>query len=86
VKQAYIRYIKNNEGLANYNPEFLRKLEELNRSVNANFKKRNISLLEFIDQQRSFISTKLQEIELKQNYLDSVNELNFLVGETIIEE
>jgi len=86
VNQAYNRYVKNNEGLANYNPEFLRKLEELNKSVNVNFKKRNISLLEFIDQQRSFISTKLQEIELKQNYLDSVNELNFLVGETIIED
>ncbi len=86
VSQAFQKYKKNNEGLANYNDDFLKKLEELNKQVNINFKKRNISLLEFIDQQRIFITTKLQEIELKQNYLDSVNELNFLVGESIIEE
>jgi cobalt-zinc-cadmium efflux system outer membrane protein len=86
VVQAVQKYKKNNEGLANYNDDFLKKLEELNKQVNINFKKRNISLLEFIDQQRIFITTKLQEIELKQNYLNSVNELNFLVGEPIIEE
>jgi cobalt-zinc-cadmium efflux system outer membrane protein len=86
VSQAYQKYIKNSEGLSNYDPKFLNKLDELNKSVNVNFKKRNISLLEFIDQQRNFITTKIQEIELKQNFLDSVNELNFLVGEPIIEE
>ncbi len=86
VSQAYQKYKLNNEGLANYNADFINKLDELNKQVNLNFKKRNISLLEFIDQQRSFITTKIQEIELKQSYLDSVNELNFLVGEPIIEE
>jgi cobalt-zinc-cadmium efflux system outer membrane protein len=86
VSQAYQKYKRNNVGLANYNADFISKLDELNKQVNLNFKKRNISLLEFIDQQRTFITTKIQEIELKQNYLDSVNELNFLVGESIIEE
>ncbi len=86
VNQAYQKYVKNNDGLLNYNPGFLNKLYELNSSINSNFKKRNITLLEFIDLQRSFVSTKLQEIELKQNFLDSVNELNFLVGQSIIEE
>ena len=42
-------------------------------------------VLEFIDYQRIYISTNIQLIELRQQFLNSVNNLNFSVGETVIE-
>lgn len=85
VMAAYVRVQHNTEGIQTYTPEFMENLRIINNSVNQNFEKRNISLLEFIDQQRIFITTNLQLIELKQQYLDSVNDLNFSVGTQVIE-
>ena len=85
VVAAYNRYKNSNTGLANYSPELLDRLTQLNQSTNENFQKRNISLLQFIDYQRIFILTNTQLIELKQQYLNNVNELNFAVGTNIIE-
>jgi len=85
VRAAYNRYKSSNTGLANYNSEFLERLRQLNQGTNENFQKRNISLLQFIDQQRIFIQTNIELIELKQLYLNNVNELNFYVGTNIIE-
>ncbi len=85
VVAAYNRYKNSNTGLTNYSPELLDRLKQLNSSTNENFKKRNISLLQFIDYQRIFILTNIQLIELKQQYLNNVNELNFAVGTNIIE-
>lgn len=85
VYAAYNRYRSSNAGLANYNNQFLDRLSELKQTTNQNFQKRNISLLQFIDQQRIFIRTNIQLIELKQQFLNNVNELNFAVGITLIE-
>lgn len=85
VTAAFNRYQSSNTGLAGYEPEFLDQLTQLNRNTNENFQKRNISLLQFIDQQRIYIQTNIQLIELKQQLLNNVNELNFSVGTTIIE-
>ena len=85
VAAAYNRYKNSSAGLVNYKTDFLDKLKDLNQSNNENFQKRNIGLLQFIDQQRIFIQTNIQLIELKQQYLNNVNELNFAVGTNIIE-
>jgi len=85
VVSAYNRYKNSNTGLANYSPELLERLKQLNTSTNENFQKRNISLLQFIDYQRIYILTNTQLIELKQQFLNNVNELNFAVGTNIIE-
>lgn len=85
VSAAYNRYKNANSGLANYNADFIDRLNSLNRSTTENFQKRNISLLQFIDQQRIYIQTNIELIELKQLYLTNVNELNFYVGTNIIE-
>lgn len=85
VVAAYNRYKTSNAGLVNYSPELLERLNDLNKSTNENFQKRNISLLQFIDYQRIFILTNTQLIELKQQYINNANELNFAVGTNIIE-
>ena len=85
VVAAYNRYRSSNSGLANYKPEFLNQLNDLNKSTNENYQKRNIGLLQFIDQQRIFILTNIQLIELRKQYLNNVNELNFTIGTTLID-
>ena len=85
VQAAYNRYKSSNAGLANYTPLFLERIKDLNIATNENFQKRNISLLQFIDHQRIYILTNIQLIELKQQYLNNVNDLNFYVGQTLID-
>lgn len=85
VIAAFNQYKKNYEGLTNYTDEYLNSLAQLNRNTNTYFQKRDISLLEFIDYQRIYISTNIQLIELRQQFLNSVNNLNFSVGETVID-
>lgn len=85
VIAAFNQYKKNYEGLTNYTDEYLNNLAQLNRNTNTYFQKRDISLLEFIDYQRIYISTNIQLIELRQQFLNSVNNLNFSVGETVID-
>jgi cobalt-zinc-cadmium efflux system outer membrane protein len=85
VVAAYNRYRNSNSGLLNYSSEFLDRLKQLSQSTHENFQKRNITLLQFIDQQRIFIQTNIQLIELKQQHLNNVNELNFAVGTNLIE-
>lgn len=85
VAAAYNRYKSAGQGLANYKTGFLDRLKELNQSTNQSFQKRNISLLQFIDQQRIYVQTNLQMIELRQLYLNNVNELNFSVGTNVVE-
>ena len=85
VAAAYRQYLNTLSGLKNYSPEMLYKLEDFNRNTIVNFQKRNIGLLQFIDQQRIFIQSNLQLIELRQAFLKTVNELNFAVGKTIID-
>jgi hypothetical protein len=85
VISAFNQYKKIYEGLTNYTDEYLNSLAQLNKNTNTYFQKRDISLLEFIDYQRIYISTNIQLIELRQQFLNSVNTLNFSVGETVID-
>lgn len=82
---AFRQYKKNYNALADYSDEYLQKLKNLNESTQLFFQKRNISLLEFIDYQRVYIKTQLQLIELRQQYLQSIHQLNFSVGLQLIE-
>lgn len=85
VTAAYNRYQSSLTGLANYNAQFLERLGDLNRSTNQNFQRRNISLLQFIDQQRIYILTNIQLIDMKQQHLNHISELNFSVGTNVID-
>jgi cobalt-zinc-cadmium efflux system outer membrane protein len=85
VASAFNRFSNAKSGLTNYSDQLLERLNSLNESTNENFRKRNISLLQFIDQQRIFIQTNTQLIELRQQFLDTANDLNFATGKTLIE-
>lgn len=85
VFAAYHQYKSSSAGLANYQPELMQQLKDLNQNTNINFQKRTISLLQFIDQQRIYVQTNILRIELKQLYINNINELNFYVGTTLVD-
>jgi cobalt-zinc-cadmium efflux system outer membrane protein len=80
---AYYQLINTQRGIENYSTQFIQQLEELNVNANTNYNRRNISILEFIDQQRIYVQTKIQQIQLMNQYNQSVNQLNFSVGREI---
>ena len=85
VTASYYQYKKNYDALSGYSDEYLQKLDQLHQNTSIFFQKRNISLLEFIDYQRVYISTQLEMIQLRQQYLNSINKLNFSIGAQLIE-
>lgn len=84
ITNAYYQLINTQRGLSNYSALFIQQLEELSTNANINYNRRNISILEYIDQQRIYIQTKIQEIELRNNYNRSANQLNFSVGRELL--
>lgn len=65
----------NNELESNFN--------QLIKGVNENFRKRNISMLEFIDYYQTYKETCLQLHELKKDVFLAMENLNMIVGQTV---
>ena len=61
-----------------------RNFEKLIAGVNENFKKRNISLLEFIDYYDSYKETCIQLHEIKKDVFLAMENLNTTIGQTIL--
>jgi outer membrane protein, heavy metal efflux system len=85
VLSAYNQLTQTREGLLKYNQDFLNKIEELIRNANANYNRRNISLLEYIDLLRIYVQTETQMIDLHYEYQKAINRINFAVGLSVIE-
>lgn len=83
VMSAYLQLGYNRKGLVQYTSDFMRSVEDLKKEADKNFALKNISLLQYIDFQRIFVTTQLQYISLKQSYLLKVNRVNFTVGKEI---
>ena len=66
------------------NMELERNFEKLIAGVNENFKKRNISLLEFIDYYDSYKETCIQLHEIKKDVFLAMENLNATIGQTIL--
>lgn len=86
ITTSYNQFRIQQEGLDRYNSALIAELEAFNNSSLESYNKRLITLLEFIDQQRIYIQTKSQQLDLFNGYMQSVNDLNFRVGGTIIDE
>jgi cobalt-zinc-cadmium efflux system outer membrane protein len=83
VMSAYLQLGSNRKGLVQYTTEFMKSVEELKKEADKNFALKNISLLQYIDFQRIFVTNQLQYFSLKQSYLLKVNRVNFTVGKEI---
>ncbi len=63
--------------------DFDKKFEELNQGVIANFQKRNLSLIEFTDFLEAYNNSVQQINKLKQNRIETYEELNYVIGEEL---
>jgi cobalt-zinc-cadmium efflux system outer membrane protein len=84
VSTDYHQFRNYQERLNNYSPDFLDRLEQLNRYSLQNYSRRMISLLEFIDQQRIYIDTQTQYLDMQNNFFQAVHRLNYSIGKEII--
>ena len=80
---AYIRLQKAVELYRSSNDELEHNFGRLIEGVNENFRKRNISMLEFIDYYQSYKETCLQLHELKKEVFLAMENLNTIVGQTV---
>ncbi len=63
-----------------FDSELIDKMESLSNDAKINYERRNISLYEYIDFQRSYIDNKLNFIEANRKYNQAINFLNFNIG------
>lgn len=85
VSTAYYGMQETHRQLLNFTDDFLQQMEGMNAKARESYTKRNISLLEYIDLQRIYTQNKLQLIDLTQQYLLSVDRLNFAIGIKIVQ-
>ena len=80
---AYHQLQKAIELYESSNGELEQNFNQLIGGVNENFRKRNISMLEFIDYYQSYKETCLQLYELRKNVFLAMENLNTIVGQTV---
>jgi cobalt-zinc-cadmium efflux system outer membrane protein len=80
VATSYVTYLLTKTRLDKFDNEYSKQLEEMKDFAFQNFSKRNINLLEFLDQLRTYNAAKSSLIGLKSSYLDALNDFNFKTG------
>ncbi|MFZ5551999.1 MAG: TolC family protein [Bacteroidota bacterium] len=83
VFSAYFMYKNYRENFSLFSEKFVKDVEGLSENARRNFEKKNISLLEFIDYQRTFLDVRMKNIEQYKNYYHAVNALNFVTGKEV---
>lgn len=84
VLSAYSQYQNSLKIYRNFTEEMMKDIEKLSKAAGENFTKKNISLLQYIDYQRTFIDTRVLYIDNKNNFLNSVSYINFISGKELI--
>ena len=76
-KESLLRAL---ELLNSFDSDLIGKMETLSEDAKINYERKNISLYEYIDFQRSYIDNKLNFIEANRKYNHAINFLNFNIG------
>lgn len=67
-----------------FDKDFTGDFEQIMQSMLENFRKRNIGLVEFLDYYDTYKTSSLQFNQLSNNRLNAFEELNFMVGKSLI--
>lgn len=84
VQKAYSKAINTDRMLTSIDPDFRISFQQLLTSITENFRKRNISMLEFTDFYESYKQNILQLNQLQNDRMQAIENLNFAVGKTIL--
>jgi cobalt-zinc-cadmium efflux system outer membrane protein len=77
AKESFLRAL---ELKNSFNLELIDKMDTLSKDAKINYERKNISLYEYIDFQRSYIDNKLNYIQANRKFNEAINLLNFNVG------
>lgn len=81
---ATLKTLQNTEELyKNFDESITSDYEKMISGILANFEKKNLSLIEFIDLFESYKNTKLQYLELSKRRLLSYEQINYVVGKSL---
>lgn len=80
VEKAYRSALRSKEIYSSVPPGFSSDFNRLITEVNANYQKRNISLLEFLDLYNSYRESVLQVNQIQANYLNAQEELIYVTA------
>lgn len=80
---SYNAAIRAEKLLLSFDPGFDKQLSHLNEEVFKNFKKRNLTILEFLDSYESYKQNVLQLNRLRFNKMNALEQLNYAIGKTI---
>lgn len=80
---AYLKYLNDKKNLERFSESFMTQIETMTKDANANFEKKNLTILQYIDYQRTYLDVKMQYLETLSSYLESVNGLNFQIGKEV---
>lgn len=67
-----------------FSPSFMKNVDNLSKNAIMNFENKNISIIQFIDYQTSYLNFKIQHSNALYQYLEAINQLNYEVGKEII--
>lgn len=84
VQKAYAKIITVGKLLQAIDPAFIGQSEKLMQGVTENFRRKNISLIEFCDFTESYKNNVLQFNQLYNDRMQAIEALQFAVGKTII--
>lgn len=80
IYSAVNKYFHSRSALDNYNIEFLKELEQLNTSALQNYNNKNINILQYLDMQRTYITTMSEYLGLKSEIVQRVIDIEFTTG------
>jgi cobalt-zinc-cadmium efflux system outer membrane protein len=83
VWKSYVRTLESQKLADKVDIKFKNDLAMLIDGILANYEKRNISMLEFLDYYESYKNTFIQSNQLMNNLFDHYEELNFTTGKEI---
>ena len=84
VQTTYKKVILADRLYKTFDKDFNGDFEQIMLSMLDNYRKRNISLIEFLDYYDTYKTSSLQFNQLSNNRLNAFNELNYIVGKSLI--
>jgi len=84
VEGAYFKLFKYKQQYDATDKNYAPDLDQLEANAVNNYERKLISLLDFLDQMRTYTSAKSDVIDLNTNYFNARQNLNYQVGTTII--
>lgn len=83
IWQAVTQLFESDKQFQKFDPNFNVNYEKLMHGIIDNFKKRNLSIVDFINYYDSYKNSVIQYFQLQSDRLNDLESLNFTVGETL---